>query len=388
MEIDEALINLWDAGFEHINGPGERLGRGEANRARSALGLATRRELGSAEYWAAQFELDVETLPLFLDELGVQLPFRDGRLTKRAIRRLRAEARAKGIAAPVAESGDQGSQEPTVEPPLEWVEVGHRWACRCLSAAEVMFIHEELVTDFAISADPISPAGVRSEALLESAVARPQTSLDGTPKYPTVEMAAAALLHAVVHNHPFYNGNKRTALVAMLVFLDENGLSLTCEEDELFKLLLQLAQHALVTARRHELPDSEVLHLARWIKERSRWTQKGERPISWRRLRRILADFNCVLDTPAVGNRLNISRTVPGKASRFRRPKPRELRTQTAYTDDGRDVEKGSLNKIRHDLELDDEHGVDSKAFYENDSLSPSDFVIRYRKTLRRLARV
>src|SRR5258708_1626270 len=74
----------------------------------------------------------------------------------------------------------------------------------------VLVIHNQLVRDFAESGDPIDPPGIRDRGeLLESALSRPQTSIGTTLKYPTIEMAAAALLHALVHNHPFHNGNKR-----------------------------------------------------------------------------------------------------------------------------------------------------------------------------------
>jgi death on curing protein len=66
--------------------------------------------------------------------------------------------------------------------------------------------------------------GLRDAALLESAVAAPQATLSGEPliKDP-VEVAAAYLFH-LCRNHPFLDGNKRTALATCLVFLSENGL--------------------------------------------------------------------------------------------------------------------------------------------------------------------
>jgi len=208
-------------------------------------------------------------------------------------------------------------------------------------------------------------------------------------KYPTVEMAAASLLHALVHDHPFHNGNKRTALVALLVFLDLNSLVLTCEEEALFKLVLQLAQHALAVGPRAELPDREVLHVAQWLRDNTRFVEKGDRAIPWRQLRRIVNDFACECEIPAtVGNRLNISRVVQSRPNIFGRIRIRTLRTQVAYGDEGREVDKGTINKIRRDLELDDEHGIDSGAFYDRSAITHSDFIIRYRKTLRRLARL
>jgi death-on-curing protein len=67
-------------------------------------------------------------------------------------------------------------------------------------------------------------AGLREAALLESAVAAPQATMMGEPLFTDpVEMAAAYLFY-LCRNHPFVDGNKRTALAACLVFLSENEL--------------------------------------------------------------------------------------------------------------------------------------------------------------------
>lgn len=66
--------------------------------------------------------------------------------------------------------------------------------------------------------------GLRDEGLLESAVQAPQATMMGQPVLKdAVEMAAAYLFYLCC-NHPFVDGNKRTALAACLVFLSENGL--------------------------------------------------------------------------------------------------------------------------------------------------------------------
>lgn len=387
LDVDEALITLWDAGFEYVNGPGDLLSKGDVNRARRVLGLATRRELASADYWQSQLGLSGEQFVLLLQDLGVKKLPVGGRLPKKAIHRLNAELRARGI--PSVEIADtaRAEAEPEISP-LVWEPVGHLRDIRYLTDEEVVAIHVALVEDFLSSTDPISPPGVRSADLLSSAAYRLQTEVDGIRKYPTVEVAASALLHAVVHNHPFHNGNKRTALVSMLVFLDENGLVLTCNQDALFKLVLQLAQHALVSGPRSELSDREVMAVAQWIHSNSRWLQMGDRAIPFRRLRRILTEFECTFEFPASGSRVNISRTVQLKTRFFGRRRSQVLRTQTHYAAEGREVDRNSINRIRRDLELDDAHGIDSRGFYDNDPASRGDFIVTYRKTLRRLARL
>ena len=67
-------------------------------------------------------------------------------------------------------------------------------------------------------------AGIRDETLLESAVAAPQASMMGQPLISDPLEIAAAYLFYISRNHPFLDGNKRTALAACLVFLEKNGL--------------------------------------------------------------------------------------------------------------------------------------------------------------------
>jgi death-on-curing protein len=65
--------------------------------------------------------------------------------------------------------------------------------------------------------------GIRDRALLESAVAAPQASFAGEPLISNTVEIAAAYLYYLCRNHPFVDGNKRTALAACLVFLQANG---------------------------------------------------------------------------------------------------------------------------------------------------------------------
>ena len=67
-------------------------------------------------------------------------------------------------------------------------------------------------------------AGLREAALLESAVAAPQATMMGEPLFSDPVEIAAAYLFYLCRNHPFVDGNKRTALATCLVFLSENGL--------------------------------------------------------------------------------------------------------------------------------------------------------------------
>jgi death on curing protein len=131
-----------------------------------------------------------------------------------------------------------------------------------LTADEILSIHWQLVDLFRTQGDPIWPAGPRDTNLLHSAVSRPATSLGKQDKYPGVEAKAAALFHSLVMDHPFHNGNKRTALVSLLVSLDRNDRRVTATDDELFAFVLGVAARSGVFAGS---ADEVVAAIEAWI---------------------------------------------------------------------------------------------------------------------------
>ncbi|MGJ8696014.1 MAG: type II toxin-antitoxin system death-on-curing family toxin [Verrucomicrobiaceae bacterium] len=89
------------------------------------------------------------------------------------------------------------------------------------------FKHHTVSSDLALHDEVLAAngglSGVKDLGLLESAIAAPQASFGGQAMITDVIEVAAAYLFHVCQNHPFNDGNKRTALAAALVFLVENG---------------------------------------------------------------------------------------------------------------------------------------------------------------------
>jgi death-on-curing protein len=100
--------------------------------------------------------------------------------------------------------------------------------------------------------------GLRDESALEAALARPRQrwSYDSQVSLPEL---AAAFAFGLARNHPYVDGNKRVALVAMVAFLERNGRELTATNAEVIPVMLAVAAG--------ELTEPE---LARWIDEHSR----------------------------------------------------------------------------------------------------------------------
>ncbi|HEX6001978.1 MAG TPA: type II toxin-antitoxin system death-on-curing family toxin [Hyphomicrobiaceae bacterium] len=100
-----------------------------------------------------------------------------------------------------------------------------------LTVAEVLAIHDDLIERYGGS------AGVRDPGQLEAALFRPQTGY-----YADIVAEAAALWESLSQNHPFVDGNKRTAFAVMATFLAVNGVTLAADEAATTKVLLPLYQ--------------------------------------------------------------------------------------------------------------------------------------------------
>jgi death-on-curing protein len=88
-------------------------------------------------------------------------------------------------------------------------------------------------------------AVVRDYGLLESALARPKTTVVGADAYPDIHTKAAALLHSLCRNRALIDGNKRLAWTACPVFLGLNGEWVEASEDELFDFMIAVASGAI-----------------------------------------------------------------------------------------------------------------------------------------------
>lgn len=101
--------------------------------------------------------------------------------------------------------------------------------------------------------------GVHDFALLHSAVERPKAQFGGKYLYTSNWLAAAALLHSLVKNHPFEDGNKRTAYFSTMRFLYKNGYLLKGEEEKVIEFMVDV-----------DTKNTSVEEIARWLKQHSR----------------------------------------------------------------------------------------------------------------------
>lgn len=129
------------------------------------------------------------------------------------------------------------------------------------------WLTSSVTTDFLTLADLLEIAGatigdvaVRDFGLLESALARPQTTVFGDLAYPSLLEQAAALMHSLARNHALVDGNKRLAWSAMRTMLLLNGTDVEYEVDAAESFVLDVARGALDVAaitgwlRDHQAP--------------------------------------------------------------------------------------------------------------------------------------
>lgn len=83
---------------------------------------------------------------------------------------------------------------------------------------------------------------MRDLGLLQSAVANAEATAFGEFLHQSLHEMAAAYLYGICRNHPFVDGNKRTAAAAALTFLDMNDIHIEAGEDELYELVIGVAE--------------------------------------------------------------------------------------------------------------------------------------------------
>lgn len=100
---------------------------------------------------------------------------------------------------------------------------------------EVEKIHDILIDKFG------GAKGIRDKGLLESSINRPYQTFDGQELYPNPIDKAAAIFESIIINHPFVDGNKRTAYVLMRLMLKSNNLDIQLGQDEKYKFVIKAA---------------------------------------------------------------------------------------------------------------------------------------------------
>ena len=122
-----------------------------------------------------------------------------------------------------------------------------------IEAEETLIIHNLQLAEHG------GPEGIRDAGWLESALARPKNLLAYSAEAPSPARLATAYAAGIAANHPFVDGNKRTALVVALTFLELNGVEIDAPQEEVYLTFLGLAEGSI-----------NEQELAEWLEQHSR----------------------------------------------------------------------------------------------------------------------
>lgn len=241
-----------------------------------------------------------------------------------------------------------------------------------LTEEEVLRIRRRLATiDLARKStfgkpDPLFPDR------LSSAVARQWTSNGPTYKYTKLHEVAATLFYGITMAHAFENGNKRTAMMALFVFLDRNRHVLVqTSEDDLYTFAEGVADHRVDIPRRLERSaESEQLGISQWIRARVKPILAGDRHMRFSELKETLEALGCTFGKPE-GNFIKIHNGA--HSVKIGRPR-------TDF-----DIAVNEIKRVRRGLLLDTVHGVDTRGFYDFET-RVEHFVEQHVGLMRRLA--
>jgi death-on-curing protein len=84
--------------------------------------------------------------------------------------------------------------------------------------------------------------GIRDPSLVLSALGEPKQTFDGKDLYPDIFDKAAVLMRSLAQNHGFVNANKRTAMMAAIIFLEENGYEVLAPPTKMYRLAMKIVR--------------------------------------------------------------------------------------------------------------------------------------------------
>lgn len=200
---------------------------------------------------------------------------------------------------------------------------------------------------------------------------------------------ASTLLYGVCNDHPFHNGNKRTALVAMLVHLDRNKLTVDrANQNDLYELDAECRRSSPSQGQQGRARSGcGSCRGYQWLQRSVRPNKVGERQINFRQLKRLLERYRYALHDP-VKNSISLSKWTTRTVGLFKKTTLTELQNvwSIGYPGERHEVGVGLIKKVRERCGLTADDGVDSQTFYDEEAVVDG-FVVRYSKALRRLAR-
>lgn len=245
-----------------------------------------------------------------------------------------------------------------------------------LSCKDVLRAHFILADYFHDLGEDLHLFGVKNRDAFVSAINRQVVGFENQLKWSNVYEYSATVFFGLIKNHPFQDGNKRTALLSLIYHLFNNDLLFTVSEKELDKLAVSVAeiggergdredgQKILALGRYkdfekfHGLEDGEVKFLAKFLRKNTRRIEKHSVSPTFQELKTALKKHGFEMEN-AGGNYINVVREEP---KYFGLSKKRVSVCQVGFPGWKKQVSQNALKTIRKSTGLTQENGYDWRA--------------------------
>ncbi len=255
------------------------------------------------------------------------------------------------------------------EPTLDW--------------SEVLRAHFLVADFFAAEGGGLGGLGLRDRdgALLQSALARQFVGFGGKQKWHDHYQIAATALFGLIKNHPFHDGNKRTALLSVLHLLEKQGYTAKAKKRDFERLTVAIAnthlrqspQYKNFRSEHDSEDDTDIAYIAFRLGKMTRRLDRSHRALTYRQLNGLIKKYDYEMRNPK-NNSISIARVTDHQAI-----------GHVGFPGMSREVSRSGIKKVRSICGLMEEDGYDSAAFY-NGVDGMNSLLLEYAKPLRRLA--
>ncbi|HBZ44951.1 MAG TPA: hypothetical protein DEO85_13050 [Maritimibacter sp.] len=263
-----------------------------------------------------------------------------------------------------------------------------------LSYEDVLDAHFCIVDFFTREGYGLGGIGVKDIGTFVSTVERQYAGYGSADIYENDYQKIASLMFGIIKNHPFYDGNKRTAFLCALLQLNRMGRIIKVSEKEFEDLMVEIAddsiqrRSALKELRKKKAKNAEILYLGRYLEKNSRKRARLNKTIKFRQLRQIVEEngFSFANSNKGTIDLVKVSRKPVRRFwSRDKVETTKTVLATIAYHGEGVDVPDNTVKLVRQACGLTDQDGFDGEVLLR-DAQPTFQLINSYQSALQNLA--
>lgn len=236
-----------------------------------------------------------------------------------------------------------------------------------LTCEDVMDAHYLICDHFFKLGEGIAGFGPKDFGLLSSAIGRQLASAGGAFVHSDLWEIASSLIFGIINDHPFHDGNKRTAFLSSVFFMMEHAYVPDVEITEVEDFMVEIADFKRANGRHMEIREIAPRFKTMFRRQDNRMSYI----VTFNELKSLLNNHGCSIDSPN-GNFINV----------YKGP---ERVAQIGFPGWSREVSRSAISTVRKSTGLTPENGVDAQVFFKGaDPLST--LIGVYEEPLKRLA--